>query len=111
MTWAQSHDLPLHQKQFKSCEKRITVNNIYTCRYRDLWKKNIICFCRYKTGVIILYDIRDGSVIHRLRGHDDEIHSIVWCPIPGEDFKPAKQYRDLDKPEEDIGIMSNKCFI
>ncbi|XP_076070667.1 gem-associated protein 5-like isoform X2 [Mytilus galloprovincialis] len=55
----------------------------------------------YKSGVVILYDIRDGSLIHRLRGHDDEVHSIAWCPIPGENFKPQKTYKDLDRPEEE----------
>ena len=55
--------------------------------------------------MILLYDIRDGSVVHRLRGHDDEVHSLAWCPIQGENFRPPKPYRDLDKPEEEIGTM------
>uniref|UniRef100_A0A4W3GL49 Gem-associated protein 5-like n=1 Tax=Callorhinchus milii TaxID=7868 RepID=A0A4W3GL49_CALMI len=39
----------------------------------------------YKDGMIIVMDISmKGEVIRRLRGHDGEIHSIVWCPEPGE---------------------------
>ncbi|KAJ8266854.1 hypothetical protein GJAV_G00135440 [Gymnothorax javanicus] len=39
----------------------------------------------YKDGMIVLIDIsRKNEVIHRLRGHDDEIHALVWCPQIGE---------------------------
>ncbi|XP_075066228.1 gem-associated protein 5 [Mixophyes fleayi] len=35
----------------------------------------------YKDGMIVLIDIsRRGEVTHRLRGHDDEIHCLAWCP-------------------------------
>uniref|UniRef100_A0A3B4BNB8 Uncharacterized protein n=1 Tax=Periophthalmus magnuspinnatus TaxID=409849 RepID=A0A3B4BNB8_9GOBI len=40
----------------------------------------------YKDGMIVLIDIsKKGEVLHRLRGHDDEIHSLSWNPEPGED--------------------------
>ncbi|KAH0629873.1 hypothetical protein JD844_012324 [Phrynosoma platyrhinos] len=40
----------------------------------------------YKDGIVVLIDIsRKGEVIHRLRGHDDEIHSLAWCPVLGEE--------------------------
>ncbi|XP_015858979.1 gem-associated protein 5 isoform X3 [Peromyscus maniculatus bairdii] len=40
----------------------------------------------YKDGIVVIIDIsKKGEVIHRLRGHDDEIHSIAWCPLSGED--------------------------
>ena len=32
---------------------------------------------------------KGGYILSRLRGHDEELHSLVWCPVPGEDFKPA----------------------
>ncbi|XP_043925480.1 gem-associated protein 5 isoform X2 [Protopterus annectens] len=36
----------------------------------------------YKDGMIVLIDIsRKGEVIHRLRGHNDEIHALSWCPL------------------------------
>ncbi|XP_033834692.1 gem-associated protein 5 [Periophthalmus magnuspinnatus] len=39
----------------------------------------------YKDGMIVLIDIsKKGEVLHRLRGHDDEIHSLSWNPEPGE---------------------------
>ncbi|KAM9846720.1 gem-associated protein 5 [Aulostomus maculatus] len=40
----------------------------------------------YKDGMIVLIDVsKKGEVIHRLRGHDDEIHSLAWSPLAGED--------------------------
>uniref|UniRef100_UPI003AAE5D3E gem-associated protein 5 n=1 Tax=Centroberyx gerrardi TaxID=166262 RepID=UPI003AAE5D3E len=40
----------------------------------------------YKDGMIVLIDVsRKGEVLHRLRGHDDEIHSLSWAPLAGED--------------------------
>ncbi|XP_061104409.1 gem-associated protein 5 isoform X4 [Conger conger] len=40
----------------------------------------------YKDGMVIVMDIsRKVEVLHRLRGHDDEIHALAWCPQPGED--------------------------
>ncbi|KAM4675681.1 gem-associated protein 5 [Discoglossus pictus] len=39
----------------------------------------------YKDGMIVLVDIsRKGEVVHRLRGHDDEIHCLAWCSHPRE---------------------------
>ncbi|XP_024921222.1 gem-associated protein 5 isoform X2 [Cynoglossus semilaevis] len=40
----------------------------------------------YKDGMIILIDVsKKGHVTNRLRGHDDEIHSLAWCPQLGLD--------------------------
>ncbi|CAN9501079.1 unnamed protein product [Ophioblennius macclurei] len=40
----------------------------------------------YKDGMIVLIDVsKKGEVVHRLRGHDDEIHSLAWSPLAGED--------------------------
>uniref|UniRef100_A0A8C6WLS4 Gem (nuclear organelle) associated protein 5 n=1 Tax=Neogobius melanostomus TaxID=47308 RepID=A0A8C6WLS4_9GOBI len=39
----------------------------------------------YKDGMIVLVDVsKKGEVLHRLRGHDDEIHSVSWSTEPGE---------------------------
>ncbi|KAM3601720.1 uncharacterized protein V6R79_017715 [Siganus canaliculatus] len=39
----------------------------------------------YKDGMIVLIDVsRKGEVMHRLRGHDDEIHSLAWSPLASE---------------------------
>lgn len=36
--------------------------------------------------MIVLIDIsKKGEVTHRLRGHDNEIHSLAWAPVVGED--------------------------
>uniref|UniRef100_A0A665TMK7 Uncharacterized protein n=1 Tax=Echeneis naucrates TaxID=173247 RepID=A0A665TMK7_ECHNA len=40
----------------------------------------------YKDGMIVLIDVsKKGEVIQRLRGHDDEIHSLAWSPFLGGD--------------------------
>ncbi|XP_008274681.1 gem-associated protein 5 [Stegastes partitus] len=40
----------------------------------------------YKDGMIVLIDVsKKGEVMHRLRGHDDEIHSLAWSPVGRED--------------------------
>ncbi|NXE91924.1 GEMI5 protein, partial [Menura novaehollandiae] len=40
----------------------------------------------YKDGMVVIIDIsRKREVLHRLRGHDDEIHCLAWCPVPGEE--------------------------
>ncbi|NXU85189.1 GEMI5 protein, partial [Xiphorhynchus elegans] len=46
----------------------------------------------YKDGMVVIIDIsRKREVLHRLRGHDDEIHCLAWCPVPGEERLPAWQ--------------------
>ncbi|KAG3265415.1 gem-associated protein 5 isoform X1 [Ictidomys tridecemlineatus] len=54
----------------------------------------------YKDGIVVIIDIsKKGEVIHRLRGHDDEIHSIAWCPLPGEDCLSINQEENSEEPE------------
>ncbi|NXU55063.1 GEMI5 protein, partial [Turnix velox] len=46
----------------------------------------------YKDGMVVIIDIsRKREVLHRLRGHDDEIHCLAWCPILGEERLSAWQ--------------------
>ncbi|NXR94661.1 GEMI5 protein, partial [Hypocryptadius cinnamomeus] len=46
----------------------------------------------YKDGMVVIIDIsRKREVVHRLRGHEDEIHCLTWCPVPGEERLPAWQ--------------------
>uniref|UniRef100_A0A6Q2XY68 Anaphase-promoting complex subunit 4 WD40 domain-containing protein n=1 Tax=Esox lucius TaxID=8010 RepID=A0A6Q2XY68_ESOLU len=41
----------------------------------------------YKDGMIVLIDIsKKGEVVHRFRGHDDEIHALAWAPVPNEEM-------------------------
>ncbi|XP_077361495.1 gem-associated protein 5 [Festucalex cinctus] len=43
----------------------------------------------YKDGMIVLIDVsKKGEVTHRLRGHDDDIHSLTWSPLVSEDAFP-----------------------
>ncbi|XP_016069175.1 PREDICTED: gem-associated protein 5 isoform X2 [Miniopterus natalensis] len=54
----------------------------------------------YKDGIVVIIDIsRKGEVTHRFRGHDDEIHSIAWCPLPGEDCLSINQGENAEEPE------------
>ena len=42
---------------------------------------------RYKSSTILIMDLeQSGRVIQRLRGHDEEIQGLCWCPILGEDL-------------------------
>ena len=51
---------------------------------------------RYKTGQIALLDVKRGGVIvSRLRGHDEEVYSLSWCPIPGEDYRQSQTSDDI----------------
>ncbi|XP_033744086.1 gem-associated protein 5-like [Pecten maximus] len=54
----------------------------------------------YKTGLILILDVKkEGQILQRLRGHDEDIQCLVWCPVIGENFKPPKPaYRDWDDP-------------
>uniref|UniRef100_A0A4W6DQL4 Gem nuclear organelle associated protein 5 n=1 Tax=Lates calcarifer TaxID=8187 RepID=A0A4W6DQL4_LATCA len=54
----------------------------------------------YKDGMIVLIDVsKKGEVMQRLRGHDDEIHSLVWSPVTGEDTL-------YNRPEDSEGSSS-----
>ncbi|KAB5548648.1 hypothetical protein PHYPO_G00058010 [Pangasianodon hypophthalmus] len=54
----------------------------------------------YKDGMIVLIDIsKKGDVIHRLRGHEEEIHALAWCPDPQEDTL-------YSRPEDNADVSS-----
>ncbi|XP_062941453.1 gem-associated protein 5 isoform X2 [Cynocephalus volans] len=60
----------------------------------------------YKDGIVVITDIsKKGEVIHRLRGHDDEIHSIAWCPLLGEDCLSVNQ-EENSEPEVPNGKVT-----
>ncbi|XP_069510057.1 gem-associated protein 5 isoform X2 [Ambystoma mexicanum] len=51
----------------------------------------------YRDGMIAIIDIsRKGEVLSRFRGHDDEIHSIAWCPVPREEVLYQRPEDGLD---------------
>ncbi|XP_060792483.1 gem-associated protein 5 [Neoarius graeffei] len=57
----------------------------------------------YKDGMIVLIDIsKKGEVIHRLRGHEEEIHALAWCPDPHEDTLYS---RPEDNADVSVGQM------
>lgn len=55
---------------------------------------------------MVIIDIsKKGEVIHRLRGHDDEIHSIAWCPLFGEDCLSINQEENSGKTIEGGSVL------
>ncbi|ESO89430.1 hypothetical protein LOTGIDRAFT_234283 [Lottia gigantea] len=60
----------------------------------------------YKSGNVLLLDItKNCRVLHKLRGHDDEIHCIVWCPVPGETI-----FTDGEQDEKDDAAKTG-CIV
>ncbi|XP_043845101.1 gem-associated protein 5 [Dromiciops gliroides] len=54
----------------------------------------------YKDGMVVVIDIsKKGDILHRLRGHDDEIHSIAWCPLLGEECLTIRPEENSDEHE------------
>uniref|UniRef100_A0A8C7VQH9 Gem (nuclear organelle) associated protein 5 n=1 Tax=Oncorhynchus mykiss TaxID=8022 RepID=A0A8C7VQH9_ONCMY len=66
----------------------------------------------YKDGMIVLIDIsKKGEVVHRLRGHDDEIHALAWAPLPNEEVLYS---RVDDNTETTNGMTEGKekgCYL
>ncbi|XP_064205769.1 gem-associated protein 5 isoform X2 [Anguilla rostrata] len=66
----------------------------------------------YKDGMIVVIDIsRKNEVIHRLRGHDDEIHALAWCPQPKEE---PLFCRTEETPEVTNGVTEEQdkgCYL
>ncbi|XP_026855963.2 gem-associated protein 5 isoform X3 [Electrophorus electricus] len=51
----------------------------------------------YKDGMIALIDIsKKGEVVHRLRGHEEEIHALTWCPEAKEEALYSLQEDNTD---------------
>ncbi|XP_048244264.1 gem-associated protein 5-like [Haliotis rufescens] len=61
----------------------------------------------YKSGNILLLDMSSrGYIQHRLRGHDDEVHSVVWCPVPGENVLTEGAYSEAGDDTEGYLLAS-----
>ncbi|XP_056372778.1 gem-associated protein 5 isoform X2 [Hyla sarda] len=57
----------------------------------------------YKDGMIVIIDIsRRGEVTHRLRGHDDEVHCLAWCPHPREE----DLYQKLEETQVELNTTN-----
>ncbi|XP_015254322.1 PREDICTED: gem-associated protein 5 [Cyprinodon variegatus] len=65
----------------------------------------------YKDGMIVLIDIsKKGEVMQRLRGHDNEIHSLAWSPQIGEEALYAR----ADEHEANNGVSTGEesgCYL
>ncbi|XP_069055725.1 gem-associated protein 5 isoform X1 [Pleurodeles waltl] len=70
----------------------------------------------YKDGMIAVIDIsRKGDVLYRFRGHDDEIHSIAWCPVPREEvlYQRSEDGLDSEVTNGDLlpDVESKGCYL
>ncbi|XP_054834207.1 gem-associated protein 5 isoform X3 [Eublepharis macularius] len=70
----------------------------------------------YKDGIVVIIDIsRKGEVVHRLRGHDDAIHSLAWCPVLGEESLCSRQEEGQDAVNgcvlEDATSVTKGCYL
>ena len=45
----------------------------------DLYNFPLILTCLHNENI---HFIGSGKVLHRLRGHDSEVLSLAWCPVP-----------------------------
>ncbi|XP_068456431.1 gem-associated protein 5 [Clinocottus analis] len=65
----------------------------------------------YKDGMIVLIDVsRKGEVTHRLRGHDDEIHSLAWSPVVGEDAV-CTRLEDMEATSGESAGDEKSCYL
>lgn len=64
----------------------------------------------YKDGMIVLIDVsKKGEVLHRLRGHEDEIHSVSWSTEPGESALYSRT-EDSEAGGTDV-VSAEGCFL
>ena len=43
-----------------------------------------ISFCSYGNGHVIVGNISKDEILQEYKSHLDEVHSVVWCPEPGD---------------------------
>ncbi|XP_053147146.1 gem-associated protein 5 isoform X2 [Hemicordylus capensis] len=84
------------------------------CLTCSLHHENLVAI-GYKDGIVVIIDIsRKGEVIHRLRGHDDEIHSLAWCPVLGEESICSRQEELQDTTTrgvtDEADLMKGYCL-
>ncbi|EDO37187.1 predicted protein, partial [Nematostella vectensis] len=46
----------------------------------------------YKNGLIVILQVDSQGMLplHRLRGHESDVHSLAWCPLAHLDFGPLQ---------------------
>ncbi|XP_041357872.1 gem-associated protein 5-like [Gigantopelta aegis] len=51
----------------------------------------------YKSGTLLLVDVAAGGrVLHKFRGHTDEVQSVAWCPVAGQHVLSSNHQDDDD---------------
>ncbi|XP_056299460.1 gem-associated protein 5 [Pseudoliparis swirei] len=65
----------------------------------------------YKDGMIVLIDVsKKGEVTHRLRGHEDEIHSLAWSPVLGDDAV-CSRLEDIEATSGASAAEEKSCYL
>ncbi|KAL1131550.1 hypothetical protein AAG570_011167 [Ranatra chinensis] len=45
-----------------------------------------------KAGLVLIYNVKgDGHVVFRIRGHESDVVSLAWCPVPYNIFRKEKK--------------------
>ncbi|KAL8569268.1 hypothetical protein ACOMHN_029889 [Nucella lapillus] len=65
----------------------------------------------FRVGTVFLLNFSGGggSLVHRLRGHEEEVLSVSWCPVPGETF--LKESPDGTNTLTDPNRDTSGCLI
>lgn len=67
----------------------------------------LISILSYKSSNIFIIDINHGGqILQKLRGHDGEIHGVVWCPTLGEEL-----YNQENEQGKIVTNRNNKIFV
>ena len=48
-----------------------------------------------KSGLIYIVNIQSATITYKLRGHDVEVVSLSWCPVPINIFKDNNEKEAL----------------
>ncbi|TNN69118.1 Gem-associated protein 5 [Liparis tanakae] len=65
----------------------------------------------YKDGMIVLIDVsKKGEVTHRLRGHEDEIHSLAWSPVLADDAV-CSRLEDMEATSGASAAEEKSCYL
>lgn len=68
---------------------------------------NVSIYFSVRQGTVFLVDFSSGTgyLVHRLRGHEDEVMSLSWCPIPGE-----AMLKSVNEESSNEGIKKGSIF-